>query len=438
MDRHAGQTIGVSDSFHRRVAAYVERHGLLPAGTSVLALVSGGADSRALLHALRAVHEGRVVVLTIDHGLRAEAAAETAVVVEAAQLMGCEVVVEHLELTSGTGVQERARTARRDCAERVRHRERLDVIATGHTASDQAETVLFHLARGAGRDGLMGMAPRDGVWIRPLLGVTRDETRAWCRTNGVSFVDDPSNEDPRYARTRLRTKLVPALTAIHPGAEAAVVRAADLLRDEAEVIGPVVAEAWTRCADADGLDVVALTREPPAIQRLLVRRLIGRAGLPGDARWVAAALDLAARGGRPRELPGGLVAVDGGRLVVEGCAAPPPVAAALPVPGTATFADRTITARIGAAPPPGARCVAVRITGPLHVRSVAPGDRIALPGGGRKRVGELLAEAGVPERRRSLVPVVSEGRRVVWIAGYRADPELLAPVAERATVLEVL
>ncbi len=421
-----------------RVAREMHDRHLIPPDAAVLALVSGGADSTTLLHLLHELHPGRLGVLTIDHGLRAEAAGETAQVRVAAERLGCDVWCEQLHLTAGAGLQERARDGRRAAAERVRTREGFDLIATGHTASDHAETVLFRLARGSGRDGLCGIAPREGRWVRPLLTVTRAETVEWCRTNGQTVVDDPSNVDPRFARSQVRHGLVPQLQAIHPAAERNIIRAADLLRDEGEVLRAVVDDARVRCERDDGLDVLALSQEPVAVRRLLVRALIRRADCAPDARWVDQACALARDGGAPRQLPGGLMAVDSGVLVIEPstetmAASTVPLA----VPGTVEFCGQTITARRGPGVVPTDSCVALTLDGPLTVRSPRDGDRIRLAGGGHARVGALLAQAGVPARYRARVPVVVHGDRVVWVAGYRADSVLIAPSATAATLLEM-
>jgi len=225
----------------------------------VLAMVSGGADSMCLLHMLLAVHDGEVGVLTIDHGLRREAADEVAMVAAAAEALGCRVHRAALALPPGAGVQERARSARIELAERIAAGHGYERIATGHTASDQAETVLFRIARGAGRSGALGIAARRGRFIRPLLCVTGTETRRWCRDAGVTVVRDPSNRDPAYTRVRVRREFLPALERVHPSAAAHVASFADLLRDEDEVLTTVVEAAWTRTSHpAGGVDVVAL------------------------------------------------------------------------------------------------------------------------------------------------------------------------------------
>jgi tRNA(Ile)-lysidine synthase len=425
-----------------RVAAHCRRAGLLPPGAPVLAMVSGGPDSTCLMHVLRQIHDGPVGVLTVDHGLRAESRGGAQAVLAAAAALGLAGHLAAPQLEPGPGVQERARAARLAAAHRVAAAGGYARVATGHTASDQAETVLFRLARGAGRTGALGMAPRRGDLIRPLLCFTGAETRAWCRERGIAVARDPSNDDPAYARARIRAGLVPALAAVHPGAEANVAAFAERLRDEAELLAPLVDAAWARALADGGLRAAALLQEPPAMRRLLVRRLVARAGLPAAAA-AAAPLEraLALLGGREgarAELSvGAVAALEGGRLVVAGPPAAAPAPAALAVPGRASFGALAVRAYEGRGGRPAPRRVAVRAEGPLSVRAPAPGDRLALAGGGRRAVGRLLADAGVPARLRGEVPVVATPERVVWVAGHRAAHDVLAPAGAPAVVLEL-
>jgi tRNA(Ile)-lysidine synthase len=143
-------------------------------------------------------------------------------------------------------------------------------VAAGHTASDQVETVLYRLAASPGRRALLGMRPREGRVIRPLLGAWRAETEAWCAEHGLPWREDPTNASDAYARNRARHRLVPALRELHPAAEANVLRTLELLRDEAEVLDAAV----DAVLDADVAHLRAL---PPALARLVLVRLAGGA-----------------------------------------------------------------------------------------------------------------------------------------------------------------
>jgi tRNA(Ile)-lysidine synthase len=193
-------------------------------------------------------------------------------------------------------------------------------LAAAHTATDQAETVLYRLAASPGRRALLGMEPRSGRLVRPLLGITRAETADWCRRRGLAWREDATNGDDRYARGRVREGLVPALRAVHPAAEANVVRTAALLRDEAEVLDVVVD---TALAGRDRIAVAHLAALPRALARLVVRRLAETATGALCPRAAARLDDILALG------DGALDLGDGARAVVEGgvlrCARTPPL-----------------------------------------------------------------------------------------------------------------
>ncbi|MFN8111059.1 MAG: tRNA lysidine(34) synthetase TilS [Thermoleophilia bacterium] len=420
-----------------RIAADMRERRVLSAGEPVLAMVSGGPDSLVLLHALVALHDGPVSVLSVDHGLRAQAAEECAAVLRIADGLGVDATVVRLRLEPGAGVQRRARDARYAAARQVAAVSGA-AIAVGHTLDDQAETVLMRLARGTGRDGAAGMRWRSGDLARPLLGVRAHETREWCVAHGLTAVDDPTNRDARGTRVRAR-RLMADLEALHGGAAIHLAGFAQRMDDERELLEALEGEAWGRCAQGDGLSIAGLAGESAAVRRLLVRRLLHRAGCVPDAAG-AAAVDrvLALIDGPARcEVDGRAVVREAGVLRVVD-AVRTPRADRLSVPGSVDFGGLRLTARHGAAEAPGPARVALRVNGPLTVRSPRPGDRLALAGGGRARVGRLLADAGVPARLRGTVPVVEDADgRPVWVAGHRADATALAPAGEMAVVVEV-
>ena len=408
-------------------------------GERVLAMVSGGADSLCLLHAMVACHAGPVGVVSIDHGLRPEARTEVDAVRAIAEGLGCPFTPVHLEIGHGSGLQERARAARYAAARGIAARDGWDVIAVGHTASDQAETVIMRMARGTGRTGALGMAARSGDLVRPLLCVDAAETAAWCAAAGLAPAADPSNRDPAYTRVRARG-LMGALAGLHPGAVRHVAELADQLRDEDAVLAAATDAAWTRCRGGDGLDIRALAKEPDAMRRILVRRLLAGHGLGGDAVGAAAVRRVlaVADGTAGAQVSGATVVREGRRLiVVREAPPPPPQAVALAVPGAVRFGTSVIHGRVGEGAPAEPRRVTIPPAGRIEVRGPRDGDRIALPGGGHARVGRILQADGIPARLRAQVPVVVADDIPVWVAGHRASAGALAGPGEPAVVLEV-
>jgi tRNA(Ile)-lysidine synthase len=253
-----------------------------PPGAAVSCAVSGGADSLALL--VLAVDAGcRVTAVHVDHGLRPESAAEADVVAAAAQRFGACFRAQRVDVGVGPNQEARARAAR--------YRALPPDVLTGHTADDQAETVLLNLLRGAGLDGLAGMraGPR-----RPLLALRRSETRALCDQLELAPVVDPSNASPAFRRNRIRHDLLPLLDAIAERDVAAVVtRQAGLLRDDADLLDALA-------ATLDPTDARALAAAPVPLGRRAVRRWLAADALlpaaehhPPDAATVERVLRVA-------------------------------------------------------------------------------------------------------------------------------------------------
>jgi tRNA(Ile)-lysidine synthase len=246
--------------------------GLLAGERPIVVLLSGGRDSVCLLDvgvALRGA--AGVRALHVNYGLRAEAAGDEAHCAALCEALGVGLEVTRAERPADApgNLQAWARDVRYAAAARLAAA--LDArVAVAHTATDQAETILYRLAASPGRRALLGMEPRAGRLVRPLLGATREETADWCRGRGLGWREDATNRSDRYARGRVRAGLVPALRAVHPAAERNVVRTAELLRDEAEVLDVVVD---TALAGRDRIAVGHLAALPRALARLVVRRL---------------------------------------------------------------------------------------------------------------------------------------------------------------------
>jgi tRNA(Ile)-lysidine synthase len=285
----------------------VRATGLLPAGADVLVLLSGGRDSVCLLDV--AVTLGCAVrALHVNYGLREGADGDEAHCRELCDRLGVELAVHraHRRDDASGNLQAWARDVR---YEQAASEAGAGAIAVAHTASDQAETILYRLAASPGRRALLGMEERSGPIVRPLLGATREETGAWCRARGLQWRDDPTNESDEYARGRVRARLLPALEAVDPRAAANIVRTAELLRDEAAVLDVVVDAAL---AGRDRIAREHLAGLPTALARLVVRRLAEAATGNLCARAAARLDDILALGAS-----GALDVGDGARAVVE-------------------------------------------------------------------------------------------------------------------------
>jgi tRNA(Ile)-lysidine synthase len=378
----------------------IREHELCAPGDRVLVAVSGGPDSTALLHALLAVAPRigvTVEAATVDHGLRPESASEAALVVERCRALGvpCERIAVDVPAARGRHVswQDAARRARLAALEAAAVRRGCTRIGLGHTADDQAETVLFRIVRGTGVAGLGGMPYRRGLLVRPLLEVRRREVLRYLGRRGLPFVEDPSNADRRFARPRVRHDWLPLLA-----------------RDNPKVVEALLALA----ADA--------------------RRGAGGAGRPSLAlsrRAAATVARLAARGAGTRtvSVPGGEVEVSYGRVRLRPRAersVPPDPVTGIAATGTYRLGTDRATAidiAFGAAAVPDGG-VAFDLDGialPLCLRTPRPGDRMRPRGGrGSRKLSDLFIDAKIPRPERTVWPVlVGADGTILFVPGLR-------------------
>ena len=293
--------------------------GLLAPGHPVVVLLSGGRDSVCLLDmAVAIAGRGQVRALHVNYGLRPEADGDERHCAELCKRLEVPLEVEraHRPAQAPGNLQAWARDVRYAAGARAADAS-ASRLAAGHTASDQVETILYRLAASPGRRALVGMADERGLLVRPLLRarLTRADTARWCASRGLTWREDASNDADRYARARVRKALVPALREVHPAAEANLLRTAELLADEAEVLDVVVD---TALAGRDRIALAHLAALPPALARLVVRRLAEAAasGLcPRAPHRLEELLALGAPGGEGRAA---LDVGDGARAVVEG------------------------------------------------------------------------------------------------------------------------
>jgi tRNA(Ile)-lysidine synthase len=407
--------------------------GLVDRGSTAIVMTSGGPDSACAAAGLaRALGPGEVHALHVNYGLRDAAPGDERVCRELCAKLRIDLHVERPELPEGN-LQAAARQVRYDAAERLRARTGAAVIVTGHTRTDLAETFIYRLAVSPGARALLGLAPRSGRVVRPLLGLGRERTRELAIAAGLPFADDESNLDPSFARNRIRAEVLPVLRELSPAAERNIAATrAELAEDasllevvalhELEGLGVGAGDLSVAAAQVAGLD--------PALRRLCLRALAERAAGRSVALGPERAAEIVRLGTAPEggevDLGGGLRAVcESGTIGFltssEVEAAPQPVA--LRVPGLARIGPWEVRAELHPAPvdaagPDRATLDAATLAGDVEVRTWREGDRMQPLGmEGTKTLGDVFAEGGVPRSERHNVPVVTVGGEVAWVAG---------------------
>ncbi len=437
---------------------------MLRGGETVLAAVSGGADSVALLDVLRALAPGLGLALHavhVDHGLRPESAADAAFVTDLCRAWGIPLHVERVEVArAGTGgewngLEVAARRARYAAFRSAAAAAGAGCVATGHSADDQAETVVMRLLDGAGPRGLGGIAPIRGSYIRPLLETRRHVIEAHLLARGIGWREDDSNADPRFLRNRIRHDVLPFLVArwdadavewLNRGAARA--RAVEgALETQARAI---VTALGRPVSGALVLPARELERLPGELAAQVLRA--AAAGLGGGGAQRAAgerALRRLLEPGRSRAARLGRVRCERSGPWVRVGGAPDaalrervwqvPGELALPELGTRLSA-RCVVRPAGWEPtrdPTRAEFDADRVPARLTVRARRAGDRFLPWGGpGERRLKTFLIDAGVPRWERSRIPLLEADGEIIWVAGLRRGRA--APVTDDTRrILEV-
>ena len=455
---------------YEQVSDFIERDQLLNRGDRVVIGVSGGPDSLCLLDTLD--HLGVPLICAhLDHGLRQESPDEADYVKSIAQSykLPFEIEKQDVALKAGSGVslEEAARLARYNFLVRVARKNDVHVIATGHTADDQVETVLMHFLRGTGPSGLRGMLSDTSLdsWvgipdaqgirlIRPLLTLNRCQTEDHCQAAGLEPVIDSSNMDHTFFRNRIRHELLPLLETYNPGIRQILLRLARIMTAEVDLLTDMVASDWESVFGSLGesallLRVESMETKPLALQRALLRSAIKK--LQPSARDVSfdtieRAIQFVSDPNRPasRPLIAGLMLRDLGEEILL-CHADAPVVfdrlpqlieeaqVAVPIPGEVELAGGWKLSTTSESIAPGsyqtylkalegdfAAIDESRLSAPLSVRTRAPGDRIQPLGfKGTTKVSDIMINNRIPEVARARWPIVVSGDEVVWVAGIR-------------------
>ena len=441
----------------QRVLRTIKKYGMTGPGDHVLAAVSGGADSVAMLHMLHGLRKPLGIKLSIahmDHRIRGEEARrEAAFVRELAAGLGLAFVAEARDVpehkaASGLSLQEAAREVRYGFFSDAMAATGANKLALAHQADDQAETVLMRLVRGASLKGLAGIpACRDGYIIRPLIAVERREIEAWLRERGIAWAPDTSAGEQQYLRNKIRHQLMPLLRDhYNPGIVATLGRTAALMRQDEQALEALVDDmAASRVEIKDQEHVIAVTalREAgPDLYGRLVRRII--AGLKGDTReltekHIEAIIRLIEKPGPSRtvQLPGPwCVRRQYGALIFarSGDATPPFSYRSDEMPELLHVTELGMALRFEIEPIAGCSAVydnadrlvayiaADKAVGPVTVRQWQPGDVFyPLGGPGSRKLKDFFSDLKIPPPERRRVPVLLFGEHIAWVCGLRLD-----------------
>ncbi len=440
----------------------LERYGMIPAGTAVLCGFSGGADSVTLLSVLHELSEGRgdvpafpLYACHVNHGIRGEEADRD----EAFCRQFCEERdipcvflrrdIPSLAAESGLSEETVGRNVRyeffAETAERIAADTGCDRVrvATAHTASDNAETMLFHLARGPGLSGLCGIPPVREDIIRPLIDCTREDIEAYCETMGLPFMEDSTNKDRSYARNRIRYDVLQTLRELNSGAVANMARTADTLRRDAAFLEEQKTELVRRASlGPDTMDLSVLRTAPDAVLiRALSDTVTDFAGIQAEQRHVETLLSWIRTGEKFKQMqvPGGAyVTLAGDRLLLHW---PKPPADPPPLTFRQEASDEGRLTFVSTDGPPVTVCLTKKrreeadfeglllenlldydkIDFNFVVRTRQPGDTFVPRGRGvRKKLKTLYQEEGVPADDRLGRVILEQEGQIAWLEGFGA------------------
>lgn len=379
----------------------------------------------------------KLAVGHVHHGLRPSADEDARFVCDLARRLDLPAFTRRVVGLGPPNLEARARAARYAALADMAREAQADAVATAHTLDDQAETVVLRLLRGTGVQGLAGILPRrplaPGVEVvRPLLWCRREDLRRFLAEEGEDWREDETNLDPRWARNRVRARILPLLTSENPRLPEALAQLAEVVGDEEEVWREWVRQAARGVARrADGgyrVDREAFLKLVPALQRRVLRELVGSGGGSSFVHLEEARrLVRAGQAGQELTLPAGVrLRVESGTFWVGTPQDVGSVQADLPVPGRAVVPELGVLVEAqlaveGEEATPGAWEAELDAAWARHrlvVRNRRPGDRIRLEAGSRK-LQDLFTDRRVPRWERDRVPVVATGDgQVLWVVGF--------------------
>jgi len=453
-----------------KVKKTIRKYHLLNAGDRVLVAVSGGPDSVCLLSVLQTFAKELDLTLHLahlNHLFRGKESADDALfVADLAHKTGIPVTIEQVDVPAfcrerGLSAQAGAREVRYAFLDRVARSVNASRIATGHTATDQAETILMRLLRGAGISGLSAIPPKRGNIIRPLIESTREEILTYLHAAALPFVSDSSNAKPVYMRNRIRMELLPLLKGFNPRIVETLAFEAALIRDEDEAMRFCLDEKASGVFMQENATVVIKRTEfrnlLPALRRRILKKTADLCGADSSRISVVQIeqaltfMEETQTGRTMNFLPGLTIEREYDRFLVTATGAPAAFSRTIALAGLTAVPELGIEIEIVPGEPgtpawdiQNYRWQAVfdydKMGLPLTVRSRRPGDVFCPSGmGGRhKKLQDYLVDEKIPRRNRDRVPLICAGNDIVWVLGYRTDERFLpSPDSRRVMMVRV-
>lgn len=429
----------------KKVLDFIEQYHIFQGVSRVVIGVSGGADSVALAHfVVGHFPDMECIIAHVHHGLRAEADEEETFVRDFAAALGadfrsCRRDISRLAKEGKRGIEETGRE------ERYRFFRSLgaDLILTAHHKDDQAETVLLHLSRGCGVNGLRGMEPRTADLGRPFLCVTKDEILAYCVKNGLSYKNDMSNEDTVYTRNRIRKEWLPLMEELNPNITESLWRLSRNASSDDDLLNRIAADAYEKaCYERDGhlcLRNTGSVWEEPAIARRMIRMAAEKYGVGVDFEHTEGILALT--NGKMLPLSEELWVccfADHFSFGPRPVAVSPAEETVIPSEGDVSVGKRTFTSLVSAeavkgdVSSRGVFDVGLFETAPV-VRTRRNGDYVLLPNGKRKKLSDYFIDEKIPSSQRDEILLLAVEQRVLWVIGHR----FFAPKGQKNLIVNI-
>lgn len=423
-------------------------YSLLSPGDKVLCALSGGADSMYLLCRLtEGAQRGgyQVAAAHYHHGIRSASTQEEDFVRSWCDSHHVPLFVGHGDVLQqaaqrGQGVEETARELRYQFLYDTARREGCTLIATGHHAGDNAETVLMHLIRGSGLRGLCGIPPRRGMLIRPMLEVTRQEVEDYLIAHQIPHVEDESNADPAYTRNRVRHQVLPMLCELNPQAVHHIAQAAAKLREDEQLLSALARDVPGITTDRDrvAVDIPALLTSPrPLVMRRLAQTLTELHIHPSQV-YLEGLYGLMTQGqsGARLDLPGYTAQKSWDQLFITSQEEPETLPTIPLKDGVTRWGEWRVECHPAVCPQQKGDGLWLK-PGAYILRPRQVGDALKLPNRPTKSVKKLMMEKKIPAYLRDHLPVLAQGERVAAVALLGADQDFLAQPGRPARYINV-